>query len=179
MSLGSTYSVFQRKTAAYTVTVSDDVVTFVIAVGRTVTLPLAKDCYNTLQNQKMIINDSTSAGALTIAAASGDTLVGQTTLNASETALLDAVAATKWTSTGGSGVSGISGVSGKSGYSGYSGTSGTSGKSGYSGVSGTSGISGTSGVSGKSGFSGVSGFSGTSGLSGTSGISGFSGVSGT
>lgn len=158
-----------------TLTVSDDVVTFTIASGQIATLPLAKDCINTSQTPKMIINAGGSGGNLTIAVQAGNTLVGQDTLLPGGTALVNAQQATVWTSTGGSGAQGASGYSG---YSAYSGFSGTSGASGYSGISGKSGFSGYSGVSGFSGYSGISGFSGYSGISGFSGYSGISGRSG-
>lgn len=158
-----------------TITVADDVIIFTIASGQTATLPLAKDCINTPQRAKIIINAGGSGANLTIAAPSGNTLVGQATLLPGGTSLVDAQQATVWTSTGGSGAQGASGYSG---YSAYSGFSGTSGASGYSGISGKSGFSGYSGVSGFSGYSGISGFSGYSGISGYSGYSGTSGRSG-
>lgn len=158
-----------------TITVSEDVITFTIAGPQTATLPLAKNCINTAQESKLVINKSTSGGNLTIAVQSGNTLIGQDTLLPGGTALVNAQQATVWTSTGGSGAQGASGYSGYSAFSGYSGTSGASG---YSGISGVSGFSGYSGISGFSGYSGISGFSGYSGISGYSGYSGVSGKSG-
>lgn len=176
MPLNSTYVKDRVVTNAdATITVSDDVITFTIASPQTATLPLAKDCINTPQSAKIIINAGGSGGNLTIAAPSGNTLSGQDTLLPGGTALVNAQRTTVWTSTGGSGAQGASGYSGYSAYSGYSGTSGASG---YSGISGKSGFSGYSGISGFSGYSGISGFSGYSGISGYSGYSGTSGRSG-
>lgn len=177
--INSAYAKFVAVTDAdYTVKQGDDIVTFTIASGQIATLPLAKDCVNTVQNQKIIVNDDGSGGNLTIAVQAGNTLIGQDTLLPGATALVDSPRATIWTSTGGSGAQGVSGYSGYSAFSGYSGTSGYSGFSGISGVSGFSGYSGISGFSGYSGISGFSGYSGISGYSGYSGISGRSGYSG-
>jgi len=178
------YQKIVRKTAAYTLDPSDDVARFVITVGVTATLPLAKACtVYSKQNKKIIINDSTSSNTLTIAVQSGNTLLGATataaaaTLAAGETAYVDGDGVAVWNISGG--YSGVSGNSGFSGFSGASGYSGTSGYSGYSGKSGYSGYTGVSGYSGASGYSGVSGKSGYSGFSAAaSGYSGFSGYSG-
>ena len=180
------YQKIVRKTAAYTLDPSDDVARFVITVGVTATLPLAKNCLRP-QNRKIILNDSTSSNTLTIAVQSGNTLVGATataaaaTLAAGETAFVDGDTVSIWNISGGySGVSGNSGFSGFSGASGYSGASGFSGYSGKSGYSGYTGVSGYSGVSGWTGVSGKSGFSGFSAAaSGYSGFSGYSGYSAT
>lgn len=182
--LDSQYTKFVVKDDSYTITVSDDIIDFDIASGKTATLPLAKDCsLYSGQNEKIISNNSGSGGALTIAVQSGNTLIGATapgatTLAAGETCTAVGNGVSTWTITGGAGVSGVSGFSGfsgASGFSGFSGWSGFSGKSGTSGYSGVSGFSGYSGVSGISGYSGFSGISGYSGYSGTSGYSGFSG----
>jgi hypothetical protein len=174
--IGTSYDKFVAVTNAdYTVKQGDDIITFTIASGQTGTLPLAKDCVGTVQNQKIMVNAAGSGNNLTIAVQAGNTLIGQDTLLAGGTALVTAVRPTVWTSTGGSGATGVSGFSGYSAYSGYSGTSGFSG---YSGISGASGFSGYSGISGKSGYSGITGFSGYSGISGYSGYSGASGKSG-
>ena len=178
------YQKIVRKTASYTLDPSDDVARFVITVGVTATLPLAKACsVYSKQNKKIIINDGTSSNTLTIAVQSGNTLVGVTaatlgvTLAAGETAFVDGDGVAIWNISGG--YSGVSGNSGFSGFSGYSGFSGASGYSGYSGKSGYSGYCGVSGYTGKSGYSGVSGPSGYSGFSAAaSGYSGFSGYSG-
>jgi hypothetical protein len=176
MPLNSTYVKDVAVTNAdKTITVSEDVITFTIASGQIATLPPAKDCINTPQTAKIIINAGGSGGNLTIAAPSGNTLIGQDTLLPGATALVNAMRATVWSSTGGSGAQGASGYSG---YSAYSGFSGASGFSGFSGISGKSGFSGYSGISGFSGYSGISGFSGYSGISGYSGYSGISGKSG-
>jgi hypothetical protein len=184
--LNSQYQKIVAKTASYTIDPSDDVIQFTVTVGVTATLPLAKTCsVVSTQNRKIIINKSTSSNTVTVAVASGNTLVGSTataggvTLAAGETATIDGDGVSIWNMFGGySGVGGTSGFSGASGYSGfsgasaYSGYSGKSGYSGYTGVSGYQGVSGYSGVSGKSGYSGFS--AAASGYSGFSGYSGYS-----
>lgn len=186
MALNTSYVKYVSKVASYTLDVTDDVAKFVIAAPATATLPLAANCTAVSgQNFKIISNDSTSSGALTIAVQSGNTLVGEgtptgpaQTIAAGETAYLQGNEATIWWMSGGSGTVGVSGFSGFSGASGFSGFSGYSGYSGVSGASGYSGKSGWSGFSGYSGFSGPSGYSGFSGKSGYSGFSGYSGYSG-
>lgn len=180
------YSVFEAKTNNYTLDRADKVVNFVIATGKTATLPHASQCsVISGLNKKVISNDSTSSGVLTLAVQSGDTLLGATASSAAQTLAAGEVATCSgdgvniWTINGGVGTSGISGYSGGSGASGFTGSSGKSGFVGTSGFSGTTGVSGTSGFSGVAGFSGVSGFTGVSGTSGASGTSGFSGFSGT
>lgn len=180
--LDSKYTRYLEKTDNYTLTQTDDVVNFTIATAKTATLPLAKICtiYNE-QYRKVISNDADSSDTLTIAVASGNSLVGNATLAAGEVSVVTSDGATVWYAqgdTGLSGVSGFSGFSGASGFSGWSGFSGASGTSGYSGVSGRSGYTGVSGYSGYTGVSGYSGFSGISGYSGFSGYSGYSGYSG-
>ena len=168
--INSAYAKQQFKTDSYTITVSDDIVRFTLAAPGTATLPFSRNCSIVSgQNQKIIANATGSlAKDLTIAVGSGDTLVGETTLSAGETAFITGDGVLIWNSIG------ASGVTGNSGFSGYSAFSGYSGKSGFSGISGFSGFSGISGASGKSGFSGYTGISGFSGYSGTSGRSGYS-----
>ncbi len=167
--VNSAYAQQVFKTASYTLTVSDDIARFTIAAPATATLPLSRNCsLLSKQNIKIIANAGGSASDLTIAAGSGDTLVGENTLSAGETAFLTGDGVLVWNSVGASGVTGNSGFSGACGFSGYSGKSGfsgTSGFSGYSGISGWSGITGFSGYSGPSGFSGYSAYSGKSGYS--------------
>jgi hypothetical protein len=181
--IGTQYERTAVKTTSYTITVADDVIKFTAAAPLTATLPQAQTCsLASGQNVKVIASASGSVSDVTIAAASGDTLVGENTLSAGETAYLTSDGVLTWNSIGASGVTGNSGFSGFSGASGYSGFSGYSGYSGASGFSGYSGISAYSGKSGYSGFSaaasGYSGFSaagsGYSGFSGKSGYSGFS-----
>ena len=181
--IGTQYERTAVKTSAYTITVADDVIKFTAAAPLTATLPQARACSIVSgQNVKVIASASGSASDVTIAAASGDTLVGETLVHAGGTAYLVGDGVLTWNSIGASGVTGNSGFSGFSGASGYSGFSGASGYSGFSGYSGYSGISAYSGKSGYSGFSaaasGYSGFSaaasGYSGFSGRSGYSGFS-----
>lgn len=185
--LGTQYQKMVAKTASYTITVSDDVITFTTSgAGVVATLPLAKTCTIVSgQNVKLITSAAGSTDPFTIAVQSGDTLIGNTvigvgvTLAAGETAIAYGNEATVWSISGGDATQGVSGYSGFSGWSGFSGTSGYSGfsgKSGYSGYSGVSGWSGWSGYSGKSGYSGYSGYSGISGYSGFSGYSGYSGI---
>lgn len=171
--LDSQYTKFIAKTGAYTIQAGDDVITFTLAAPATATLPLSKTCtIYSGQNIKQINNVVGSSDDLTIAAQSGDTLVGEATLSPGETALLVGNGVLLWNSTG------SSGATGTSGFSGFSGASGTSGFSGFTGASGASGYSGFSGRSGYSGFSGISAYSGESGYSGFSGVSGYSGFSG-
>ena len=167
--INSSYAQQQFKTDSYTITVSDDIVRFTLAAPATATLPFSRNCSIVSgQNQKIIANGDSGGNDLTIAAGAGDTLIGETTLSAGETAFITGDGVLVWNSIG------ASGVTGNSGYSGYSAYSGYSGKSGFSGISGFSGFSGISGASGKSGFSGYTGISGFSGYSGTTGYSGYS-----
>lgn len=177
--LDSKYTRYLEKTDSYTITQSDDVINFTIASAKTATLPLARTCtvYND-QYKKVVSNDADSSDALTIAVASGNTLVGNAALAAGEVSTLTSDGATVWYAQGDTGATGTSGFSGFSGASGTSGWSGFSGASGASGYSGFSGRSGYTGVSGYSGYTGVSGYSGFSGISGYSGFSGYSGYSG-
>ena len=175
----STYARHVAKTDNYTLVAPDDVVTFTIATAKTATLPNAANC--TAQNQfneKQIINHADSSNTLTIAAPSGNTLLGIGSLAAGQIANLFSNGTATWTSYGGGGQAGTSGYSGPSGYSGFTGISGYSGFTGISGYSGFTGISGYSGFTGISGYSGFSGYSGYSGISGYSGVSGYSGFSG-
>ena len=167
--INSSYAQQQFKTDSYTITVSDDIIRFTLAAPGTATLPFSRNCSIVSgQNQKIIANGDSGGNDLTIAVGSGDTLIGETTLSAGETAFITGDGVLIWNSIG------ASGVTGNSGYSGYSAYSGYSGKSGFSGISGFSGFSGISGASGKSGFSGYTGISGFSGYSGTTGYSGYS-----
>ena len=167
--INSSYAQQQFKTDSYTITVSDDIIRFTLAAPGTATLPFSRNCSIVSgQNQKIIANGDSGGNDLTIAVGAGDTLIGETTLSAGETAFITGDGVLVWNSIG------ASGVTGNSGYSGYSAYSGYSGKSGFSGISGFSGFSGISGASGKSGFSGYTGISGFSGYSGTTGYSGYS-----
>jgi len=179
MPLGTEYEQIVLKTDSYTLTVADDIVKFTIASGKTATLPFSRTCSPySKQNVKMLFNAATSVGDLTIAVGSGDTLNGESTLSAGETAFITGDGVKTWNSIGASGAAGVSGTSGSSGISGASGFSGATGWSGVSGYSGFTGVSGFLGTSGFSGFTGISGFSGFTGISGYSGFSGFSGTSG-
>ncbi len=171
--LNSSYTKYVAKTDNYTILFGDDVITFTIASAKTATLPLAGSCSPmTGQNAKQIVNSANSTDTLTIAAPSGNNLIGLGSLAPGQVSLVISNGTATWTGSGGGGQAGTSGYSGPSGYSGFSGLSG------YSGFSGISGYSGFSGISGYSGFSGISGYSGYSGISGASGYSGFSGISG-
>lgn len=177
--LGTEYEQIVLKTTSYTLTVADDVAKFTAAAPATATLPLARTCsLYSKQNVKIIASASTSASDVTIAVGTGDTLVGEGTLSAGETAYITGDGVKTWNSVGASGVTGNSGTSGSSGISGGSGFSGATGFSGFSGRSGFTGISGFSGPSGFSGFSGPSGYTGFTGISGYTGYSGFSGFTG-
>ncbi len=180
MSLNNQYTKFVAiGDAAYTILQGDDVITFTIATGRTATLPTAGSCSPmTTQNVKLIISSASSVGNVTIAAPSGNTLVGVGFVEPGQVVRVTSSGSSVWTAFGGGGQAGTSGYSGPSGFSGFSGPSGYSGFSGFSGYSGFSGFSGYSGFSGFSGYSGFSGFSGASGYSGFSGPSGYSGYSG-
>src|SRR5258705_10584011 len=175
----SAYARVVIKTTSYTLTVADDIAKFPAAAPVTATLPLAKTCsLYSQQNIKIIASAPTSAADVTIAVQSGDTLVGESTLSAGETAYITGNGVNRWDSVGASGAGGTSGFTGASGYSGFTGASGASGWSGKSGFSGFTGISGFRGTSGFSGFTGVSGYSGYTGKSGYSGYSGYFGFSG-
>lgn len=174
--LGTSYQQIVVKTDNYTLVPADDVAKFTIATNKTATLPQARTCtVANRQFRKVIASVAASAGDLTIAVASGDTLIGESTLSGGETAFLTSDGVLTWNSVGASGAAGTSGVSGSSGISGFS---GASGYSGYTGISGYSGFCGISGYTGRSGYTGVSGISGYSGFSGISGYTGFSGYSG-
>ncbi len=85
----STYARHIAKTDNYTVVAQDDVVTFTITTPKTATLPNAANC--TAQNQsneKQIINSSNSIDTLTIAAPSGNNLIGIGSLAAGQIANL-------------------------------------------------------------------------------------------
>ena len=120
--LGTDYERIVYKTSSYTLTVADDVARFTIAAPSTATLPLSRNCSIVSgQNQKVIANAGGSASDLTIAVGSGDTLVGEATLSAGETAYISGNGVTIWNSIGASGVTGVSGYSGFSGASGRDG----------------------------------------------------------
>mgnify|MGYP001618161290 FL=1 len=111
----------------YTVKVGDDVITFLITTGRTATLPLAGLCTPMNgQHAKQIVSNASSVGNVTIAAPSGNNLVGVGSVEPGQAVNLLSNGTATWTGYGGGGQAGTSGYSGPSGYSGFSGPSGYS-----------------------------------------------------
>lgn len=91
---------YQRSTATktgdYTILQGDDFISFNIAGAQQATLPTAASC-NGDDGEKVVANLGTSGGTLTLAAASGDTLTGASSLTAGQAVHVFKAGPNSWT----------------------------------------------------------------------------------
>lgn len=93
--LGSDYQKEVAPTNTYQILKGDDVIIPIIATGKTFTLPQISSL-GVDDREKIIGNDSTSAGNATYAAFSGDTLVGLTVMLPGQLANIRAIDGLRW-----------------------------------------------------------------------------------